>query len=44
MGRFGGGLAADNGRIYAATGYGHVVALDAKERQAVIGRRTSNRR
>src|SRR5262249_53257129 len=27
---FGGGLAADNGRIYAATGYGQVVALDAR--------------
>ena len=26
---FGGGLAAENGRIYAATGYGTVVALDA---------------
>jgi outer membrane protein assembly factor BamB len=27
---FGGGLAADGGRIYAATGFGQVVALDAK--------------
>jgi outer membrane protein assembly factor BamB len=27
---FGGGLAADNGRIYAATGYGQVLALDAR--------------
>jgi outer membrane protein assembly factor BamB len=27
---FGGGLAADGGRIYAATGFGYVVALDAK--------------
>jgi outer membrane protein assembly factor BamB len=27
---FGGGLAADAGRIYAATGYGIVVALDAR--------------
>jgi outer membrane protein assembly factor BamB len=27
---FGGGLAADGGRIYAATGFGFVVALDAK--------------
>lgn len=27
---FGGGLAADGGRIYAATGFGVVVALDAK--------------
>jgi outer membrane protein assembly factor BamB len=27
---FGGGLAADGGRIYAATGYGQVVALDAR--------------
>ncbi|MBX9591172.1 MAG: PQQ-binding-like beta-propeller repeat protein [Hyphomonadaceae bacterium] len=27
---FGGGLAADGGRIYAATGFGLVVALDAK--------------
>ena len=27
---FGGGLAADGGRIYAATGYGVVVALDAR--------------
>ena len=26
---FGGGLAADSGRIYAATGYGYVVAFDA---------------
>ena len=26
---FGGGLAADGGRIYAATGFGYVVALDA---------------
>jgi outer membrane protein assembly factor BamB len=26
---FGGGLAADGGRIYAATGYGYVVAFDA---------------
>jgi outer membrane protein assembly factor BamB len=26
---FGGGLAADNGQIYAATGYGQVLALDA---------------
>jgi outer membrane protein assembly factor BamB len=26
---FGGGLAADSGRIYAATGFGYVVALDA---------------
>lgn len=26
---FGGGLAADDGRIYAATGYGYVMALDA---------------
>lgn len=29
-GGFGGGLAAENGRIYAATGYGTVVALDAQ--------------
>src|SRR5204863_3570362 len=27
---FGGGLAADGGRIYAGTGFGYVVALDAK--------------
>jgi outer membrane protein assembly factor BamB len=27
---FGGGLAADNGRIYAATGYGQVAALDPR--------------
>jgi outer membrane protein assembly factor BamB len=27
---FGGGLAADGGRVYAATGFGTVVALDAK--------------
>ncbi|MGE3066320.1 MAG: PQQ-binding-like beta-propeller repeat protein [Hyphomicrobiaceae bacterium] len=27
---FGGGLAADNGRIYAATGFGQVVALDPR--------------
>lgn len=27
---FGGGIAAENGRIYAATGYGTLVALDAK--------------
>ncbi|HJZ43211.1 MAG TPA: PQQ-binding-like beta-propeller repeat protein [Hyphomicrobiaceae bacterium] len=27
---FGGGLAADSGRIYAATGFGYVVALDAR--------------
>src|SRR5262249_15495930 len=27
---FGGGLAADGGRIYAATGFGTVVALDAQ--------------
>jgi outer membrane protein assembly factor BamB len=27
---FGGGLAADSGRIYAATGFGQVVALDAR--------------
>jgi outer membrane protein assembly factor BamB len=27
---FGGGLAADGGRIYAATGYGYVVALDPR--------------
>ena len=27
---FGGGLAADGGRIYAGTGYGFVVALDAR--------------
>jgi outer membrane protein assembly factor BamB len=27
---FGGGLAADGGRIYAATGFGYVYALDAK--------------
>jgi outer membrane protein assembly factor BamB len=27
---FGGGLAADGGRIYAATGFGNVVALDAR--------------
>ena len=27
---FGGGLAADGGRIYAATGYGYVVAYEAK--------------
>jgi outer membrane protein assembly factor BamB len=27
---FGGGLAADGGRIYAGTGYGYVVALDAR--------------
>jgi outer membrane protein assembly factor BamB len=27
---FGGGLAADGGRIYAATGYGYVFALDAR--------------
>jgi outer membrane protein assembly factor BamB len=27
---FGGGLAADGGRIYAATGFGYVVALDAR--------------
>jgi outer membrane protein assembly factor BamB len=26
---FGGGLAADGGRIYAATGYGYIVAFDA---------------
>jgi outer membrane protein assembly factor BamB len=30
---FGGGLAADSGRIYAATGYGYVVALDARSGQ-----------
>lgn len=29
-GGFGGGVAADNGRIFAATGYGTVAALDAK--------------
>jgi outer membrane protein assembly factor BamB len=29
-GGFGGGLAAENGRIYAATGFGTVVALDAQ--------------
>jgi len=29
-GGFGGGLAIDNGRLYAATGYGVVVALDPK--------------
>lgn len=29
-GGYGGGLAADGGRIFAATGYGTVVALDAK--------------
>lgn len=29
-GGFGGGLAAENGRIYASTGYGVVVALDAQ--------------
>jgi outer membrane protein assembly factor BamB len=27
---FGGGLAADNGRIYAATGFGQVIALEAR--------------
>ncbi len=27
---FGGGLAADNGRLYAATGHGNVLALDPK--------------
>lgn len=27
---YGGGLAADNGRLYAATGFGTVVAIDAK--------------
>ena len=27
---YGGGLAADNGRVFAATGFGTVVALDAK--------------
>jgi outer membrane protein assembly factor BamB len=27
---FGGGLAADGGRVYAATGFGYVVALDAR--------------
>jgi outer membrane protein assembly factor BamB len=27
---YGGGLAADNGRIYAATGFGQVIALDAR--------------
>jgi outer membrane protein assembly factor BamB len=27
---YGGGLAADNGRLYAATGFGNVVALDSK--------------
>jgi outer membrane protein assembly factor BamB len=27
---FGGGLAADSGRVYAATGFGQVLALDAK--------------
>jgi outer membrane protein assembly factor BamB len=30
---FGGGLAADSGRIYAATGYGYVVAFDANSGQ-----------
>jgi outer membrane protein assembly factor BamB len=30
---FGGGLAADGGRIYAATGYGYVVAFDANSGQ-----------
>src|SRR5207248_10844762 len=30
---FGGGLAADAGRIYAGTGYGFVVALDAASGQ-----------
>ena len=30
---FGGGLAADGGRIYAGTGYGYVVALDARSGQ-----------
>jgi outer membrane protein assembly factor BamB len=29
-GGYGGGLAAENGRIYAATGFGNVVALDAQ--------------
>lgn len=29
-GGYGGGVAADNGRIFAATGYGTVAALDAK--------------
>jgi outer membrane protein assembly factor BamB len=28
---FGGGLAADGGRIYAATGYGYIVAFDAAD-------------
>jgi len=30
---FGGGLAADGGRIYAATGYGYLVAFDANSGQ-----------
>jgi outer membrane protein assembly factor BamB len=30
---FGGGLAADGGRIYVATGYGYVYALDARSGQ-----------
>jgi outer membrane protein assembly factor BamB len=30
---FGGGLAVDGGRIYAGTGYGYVVALDARSGQ-----------
>ncbi len=32
---YGGGLAADGGRIYAATGYGYVVALDAQSGKKV---------
>ena len=34
---FGGGLAADGGRVYAATGFGYVVALRRRERQEALG-------
>jgi outer membrane protein assembly factor BamB len=34
-GGFGGGLALDNGRLYAATGYGNVVALDPQSGKAI---------
>src|SRR5262249_34054768 len=35
---FGGGLAADGGRIYAGTGFGYVVALDARTGNKLWGK------
>ncbi len=39
---FGGGLAADGGRVFAATGFGHVVALDSQSGKKLWERNLSS--